>query len=254
MSLNEVEIRSTQSNLEIPVKVLHISDLHGKLFSTKQRKLTLMMDRLDYDVVVMTGDMIDKKTDDFMPVEFLLQYFQERGKPTFFITGNHEGANPLYPEFQNLIEEYGVTTLDNQKYTLNLENGQSVSFVGLSDPNIVSFQESQPIVDELLSEAGEQTDTTILLSHRPTFMPHFTGKTDVILSGHSHGGQIRLPFIGGLISPGEGWFPKYDYGVFEETFVENNRQTVMYVTKGMGNSIIPIRLFNSPEVAFLTIY
>jgi len=251
---NVVINENNESMLSEPFKILQISDLHGKSFSSKQRKFTLMFERLEYDAVVLTGDMIDKNTKNFKPVEFLLQYFSLKEKPVFFITGNHEGANPLFREFTQLLDSYGVIMLDNSTYTFELDNQQrNISFVGLSDPNVISYATSQPIVSSSLEQANDNGDVTVLLSHRPTFIKDFKGTADVMLSGHAHGGQIRLPFVGGIISPGEGWFPKYDYGLFEESDSSSDKVTYLYVNKGLGNSVIPIRLFNFPEIALLTI-
>jgi len=255
VKLNHVDINeNNEPILSESFNILQISDLHGKLFSSKQRKFTLMFDRLEYDAVVLTGDMIDKNTEDFRPVEFLIQYFSWKEKPVFFVTGNHEGANPLFKEFTQLLESYGVIILDNSTYTFELDNQErNITFVGLSDPNVISYATSQPIVNSSLEQANNNGDVTVLLSHRPTFIKDFRGETDVMLSGHAHGGQIRLPFVGGIISPGEGWFPKYDYGLYEESDASNDKATYLYVNKGLGNSVIPIRLFNFPEVALLTI-
>lgn len=253
VSLNSEDIKiQNEPQMSEAVTVLQLSDFHGKVFSTKQRKLTLMFDRLDYDVVALTGDVVDENTKNFTFIEFLLAYFKDRDKPVLFVTGNHEGANPLYPELETLMNSYGVIMLDNDVYKYN-SGGQEVTFVGLSDPNVTAYDTSLPIVNGYLEEVANANGKSVVLSHRPAVISDLRGKADVILSGHNHGGQIRLPFIGGIISPEEGWFPTYDYGLFAETDTQTGKTTSMYVSKGLGNSVIPIRLFNFPEVALLTI-
>ena len=98
-------------------------------------------------------------------------------------------------------------------------------------------------LDEL---ADDQAGYTILLSHRPElFDTYVSGEIDLVLSGHAHGGQFRLPFIGGLYAPGQGFFPKYDAGMYSK------ETTSMVVSRGLGNSIIPLRFNNRPEIVLI---
>lgn len=254
VSLQEEEITvEGREVLDKPVRVLQLSDFHGKTFSNNQRNLRLMFDRLDYDVVALTGNVLGEKARDFRFIEPMLKYFQEQGKPVLFVTGSHDVDNPLYSEFTQLLETYGTVMLDNANYAYSDATGKtSVSFVGLSDPNVTDISTSQPIVTGYLEEAQNADNITVLLANRPTLIEQFRGKADIILSGNALGGQVRLPFIGGLYAMDQGWFPEYDYGLFTETD-STGGQTQMYVSKGLGSTIIPGRLFNFPGVALLTI-
>ena len=144
------------------------------------------------------------------------------------------------------LAEAGVIILENQKVEITRE-GETITLMGIDDP---SFQESylfgdaegvaKQTIETLLSEFDGYT---ILLSHRPELFDLYveTGM-DLVFSGHAHGGQFRLPFLGGLVAPNQGFFPKYDAG----RFTEDN--TTMIISRGMGNSIIPMRFNNRPEI------
>ncbi|MBQ6936698.1 MAG: metallophosphoesterase, partial [Clostridia bacterium] len=101
---------------------------------------------------------------------------------------------------------------------------------------------------EAINNLDDENCFSILLSHHPELFPEYSStNVDLVFSGHAHGGQFRLPFIGGIIAPEQGLFPEFDAGVFNE----NN--TTMVVSRGLGNSIIPVRINNSPEVVVVTI-
>ena len=121
------------------------------------------------------------------------------------------------------------------------KDGEAISLIGIDDPSFAEFPES---IDEISSFDGFK----ILLSHRPEYFDKYADwNVDLVLSGHAHGGQFRLPFIGGLVAPGQGLFPKYDAG----SFTEDN--TTMIVSRGIGNSIIPVRFNNRPELVLVVL-
>ena len=126
----------------------------------------------------------------------------------------------------------------------------TITLIGVNDPSYQTdylFGDSETVMntklEELLTENGE---FTVLLSHRPELFDAYTDHgMDLVLSGHAHGGQFRLPFIGGLVAPNQGLFPEYDAGIY----TENN--TNMLVSRGVGNSILPFRINNRPEVILI---
>lgn len=126
-------------------------------------------------------------------------------------------------------------------------NGDTLTFIGLSDPNFTSRSDVSSMVETKLNALSlDDSCYTILLSHRPElFDAYVSSGIDLIFSGHAHGGQFRLPLIGGLIAPNQGFFPKYDAGLYSEG------KTNMVVSRGIGNSIIPLRFNNRPEVVLV---
>ena len=144
------------------------------------------------------------------------------------------------------LAEAGVIVLENQKVEIT-RDGEAITLMGIDDP---SFQESylfgdaESVAKQAIEMLQSESDGyTVLLSHRPELFELYvkTGM-DLVFCGHAHGGQFRLPFLGGLVAPNQGFFPEYDAGLFSEGI------TNMIVSKGVGNSIIPIRFNNRPEI------
>ena len=140
-----------------------------------------------------------------------------------------------------------MTVLENQAVSLDRE-GEYILLVGIEDPSFRLGDEAEStarVLTELLPDTGEYT---VLLSHRPElFETYVNGDVDLVFSGHAHGGQVRLPLVGGLVAPHQGLFPKYDAGAFSEG------NTTMLVSRGVGNSIAPIRFNNRPEMILVVL-
>lgn len=170
--------------------------------------------------------------------------------PVYYVTGNHEASLSQYNELKAGLETIGVTVLDNDAVQLN-HGKEAISLIGLSDPDFTIkgdiFGEVPAMVSTKLNNlADDENSYTILLSHRPELFESYVHcNIDLVLSGHAHGGQFRLPFIGGLIAPNQGLFPQYDAGLY------TSGSTNMIVSRGLGNSIIPIRFNNRPEVVVI---
>ncbi len=169
---------------------------------------------------------------------------------TYYVTGNHEASLSQYDELKAELENTGVVVLEDKAMQLEY-NGDDITLIGLSDPSFTlkgdMFGEVPAMVDtKLRGLIGDKDNYTILLSHRPElFEAYVNCGVDLVLSGHAHGGQFRLPFIGGLVAPNQGLFPKYDAGLYTKG------DTNMIVCRGLGNSIIPIRFNNRPEIVLL---
>ena len=131
-------------------------------------------------------------------------------------------------------------------------NGESIALMGLADPDFTvkgdMFGEVPAMVSTKLENLndGEGGGYTILLSHRPELFETYVGSgIDLVFAGHAHGGQFRLPFIGGVVAPNQGLFPEYDAGLYTDG------STNMVVSRGIGNSIIPLRFNNRPEIVLV---
>lgn len=249
-------------NTEIPIssdcipeafsgfRIAQISDLHNAKFGENNEVLLQKLTECKPDIIVITGDLVDSShTDLDVAIDFV-----EKATliaPIYYVTGNHEAYITQYDNLKERLEAVGVIVLEDEGVLLERE-GEQLSLLGLSDPDFTIrgdlFGEVPAMVATKLKGMQIQETYTILLSHRPElFETYVSCGIDLVLSGHAHGGQFRLPFVGGLIAPNQGFFPKYDAGVYEEGNMN------MVVSRGIGNSIIPIRFNNRPEIILVTL-
>lgn len=250
-------------------KIVQISDLHNKNIGNKQSKLVKAIRDEKPNVIFITGDLIDGnrfyneigKYDDLsdinVPALNLIKGLNGIA-PIYFVLGNHEYLFKENMMEYNYIRELinnGVIILDNKSTELELY-GHKIKIHGVSDPSILA--EKQPKfrkLKDLVSYQGELIDYelnnleidksffNILLSHRPEQLDVYSKHDiDIVFSGHAHGGQVRIPFIGGLFSPHQGVFPKYTNGI------HNKNNTMLIVNRGIGNSRCPLRIMNRPEI------
>lgn len=225
-------------------RIAQVSDLHNDDLEDGFASLLTLLRAEAPDIIAVTGDLIDSR----VPDPDKSAYFMEKAleiAPVYYVTGNHEAAlYTEYPQFEKRLREMGVTVLNNEAVTLTKQN-ETIVLLGLSDPNTETLDRAGRIA---LMQSYSQNNYTVVLSHRPEiFEEYVSAQADLVLTGHAHGGQIRLPVIGGLYSPGEGLMPVYDAG----TFTQNT--TVMYVSRGIGNSLFPIRFNNRPELPVITL-
>ena len=222
-------------------RIAKISDLHNAQFGKENSELLALLAEAEPDIIVITGDMIDsRRTDVAVAIAFARQAVMIA--PVYYVPGNHEARISEYADLKAGLAEAGVTLLEDQKVRLTRE-GESITLMGIVDPSH-RFGEAESAVRQAIASLQDPADGyTVLLSHRPELFGLYADSgTDLVFSGHAHGGQFRLPLVGGLAAPGQGFFPKYDAGQFTE---EN---TTMTVSRGLGNSIIPIRFNNRPEI------
>lgn len=245
ISITEVKITSSKIPSSFKgYKILQISDLHNKKFGDNQDVLIQKIKSIDPDIIAITGDLIDSKSYD---AEVSMQLIREIVKkyPVYFVTGNHEQWSGKYNNLEKELKKYDVNVLRNEHVGIR-KGEQEINLLGIDDPEFVTGNrdEGNIIIDEIKKAKIEmQPDKyNVLLSHRPEFIKEYTNeRLDLVLSGHAHGGQVRLPFIGGLVAPNQGVLPKYTAGLY----VEQN--TSMVVSRGLGNSIIPQRILNRPD-------
>ena len=229
-------------------RIAQISDLHNAEFGDRNEKLIEMLQKAEPDIITITGDLIDSsKTDINIALAFAEEAVQIA--PTYFITGNHEAmvSAQEYADLENGLLEAGVNVLHDKEIVLE-QNEERLLLIGIDDPayadrpSDVGVSMDSETINELFTTEGYR----ILLSHRPEFFNQYVeAEVDLVLSGHAHGGQFRLPFVGGLIAPGQGLFPTYDSGLYSKN------KTSMVVSRGIGNSIIPMRFNNHPEVVLI---
>lgn len=227
-------------------RILQISDLHNHRFGSNQERLLKSIKAISPDLIVVTGDLIDRRRYNLEPIQELLANFPDL--PTYSVSGNHEIWSGNYPEVKALIETNGWHALDNQSAIISRDN-DSIQIIGLMDPASRDQGDIQANVTQNLNALSIQSGKfTILLSHRPNpFEIYANYPIDLVFSGHAHGGQFRLPFLGGFIAPDQGLFPEYTEGM------HTLNQTTMVVSRGLGNSIIPLRVFNRPELVVVTL-
>lgn len=215
-------------------RIAHVSDLHNTWL---WEKAIAQLKTAKPDMIVITGDMVDWKRTD---VEKALKFAGEAMQiaDCFYVTGNHEGKMPSEYCEQLLtgLRELGVIVMEDSETRIHLD-GSYISLVG-----------HQWGGTDNLAELTDFDGYKILLSHHPErFDEYVAAGYDLVFSGHAHGGQARLPWIGGLFAPNQGIFPKYDSGVYSEG------NTDMVVSRGIGNSSFPIRFNNQPEVILVVL-
>lgn len=229
-------------------RIAHVSDLHNAEMGEGNEKLLAMLRDAEPDIIAITGDLIDSRNTD---VEVALAFAEEAVQiaPCYYVTGNHEARIDKYNELIEGLESKGVVHLHNKSVILEQDN-ESITLIGIRDPSFQAdylIDDEASVVDSVLSELMRKANGyTVLLSHRPEmFDVYVSNEVDLVFSGHAHGGQFRLPFIGGVVAPGQGLFPEYDAGLYTED------NTNMIVSRGIGNSILPFRVNNRPEVILI---
>lgn len=217
--------------------IVQISDLHNTEFGPHNEQLLSLIRTAKPDMIVVTGDLIDSYR---TKPDVSLSFMEEAVKiaPCYYVCGNHELRMPNeYASLKKSMQKYGVIVLEDR--SLLLQNGnEHIQLMGLVDRSKLSAKQLPELIDPNLY--------TILLSHRPEhFSAYEQFGADLVFSGHAHGGQIRLPIIGALFAPGEGFFPKYADGLHT---VGN---TTLVVSRGLGNSSFPFRFYCPPELVVL---
>ncbi len=232
-------------------RIAHVSDLHNAEFGKGNTKLLQMITEGRPDIIVITGDMVDSNRTD---IGVALAFAEESVKiaPTYYVSGNHEAliSRTEYETLKSGLEAAGVTVLTDEAVRLG-RHGEEIALIGLADPEFTVksdlFGEVPAMVTAKLNNlSGGKDIYTILLSHRPElFDTYVSSRMDLVLTGHTHGGQFRFPLMGGLIAPNQGFFPKYDAGLFTQG------DTNMIISRGLGNSVVPLRFNNRPELIWV---
>ena len=226
-------------------RIVQISDLHNAEFGENNEKLLLMLKQADADIIVITGDLIDSRN---TKIDVAISCAQKAVNiaPVYYINGNHEARVPdEYEKLKQGLKDAGVTILENSSADITIGD-EAITLIGINDPTfrmeLVDDTMEQNIAHQLASVVPDNENYKVLLAHRPEYFDVYAGKVDLVLSGHAHGGQFIIPFVGGFVAPGQGLFPEYYSG----SYIKEN--TEMIVSRGIGNSIIPFRVNNKPEL------
>lgn len=254
--LDNILIHTTYTTVQIKdlpdsfrgYRIVQVSDLHNNMYGPHQSYLISCIKAAKPDIIVITGDLIDCNTADVDNAMVFINRAVEIA-PVFYVSGNHESR--VLEKYKDLVirmNEAGVTELDNESASL-ISDEDIITLAGVRDPAFDWSRSSSDSVDAGIKKAleGESREqVTILLSHRPELISTYSANgLDLVLTGHAHGGQVRLPFIGPLYSPSQGLFPKFTSGLYTDG------ETQMYVSRGIGNGIAPFRFNDGPELAVI---
>lgn len=232
----EVRIKLENKKISGKIKISQISDFHSnrlKNMSYFKKKIL----EFNPDFIILTGDIndygIEKKFK--KAVDFLEEISKLRIK-AYYVTGNHEESGPMLDEFIEKIESLNIKYLKNNGEYLKIRQNK-VYIYGISYYDY-SFEDYKGLEDGI----------NIVLSHYSKNARYEVDETvDFIFSGHTHGGQVRIPFIGALFAPGEGYFPKYDKGI------KKYKNTTIYIDSGLGNTLMNLRFLNRVQFSNITL-
>lgn len=241
-----------------PMKIVHLSDLHSKRFGKDNGKLLAKVAACSPDLIAVTGDFINDTDRRFCRTAQVIGRLCKLA-PVVYIPGNHEYRSKEYASILEAIRQEGAVVLQNETAVLHVA-GTPVCVLGLEERQGTyrSYRQMRRgkyryrDYGKAFSALAQQPGLRLVLCHYPENFAMTGDKAykqydfDLQLSGHAHGGQWRFPLIGGLYAPGQGLFPKYVSGVFGD-------HPVMVVSRGLGRSSFPLRLFNRPEVVEITL-
>lgn len=235
-------------HLGTDIKIMQLSDLHGKQFRSNNKPLIHAIDRFSPDLIAVTGDAIDRHGENLSETLDFLESLAQR-YPVFYVFGNHEMDDRVRDTIYKRVTKDNLCFLNNEMAEINVR-GVPVHILGLNERSGWYDHDTNVWLFEQLAQMG---GLRLVLSHYPENYALIKEANyqqydfDLMLSGHAHGGQWRLPLIGAVFSPGQGWFPKYTAGVFGD-------HPQLIVSRGLGNSSFPLRLFNHPELVEITIH
>ena len=231
-------------------RIAQISDIHCDKVGFSDLSFINKIKKFSPDIIIITGDILDSyKNDTDVAYNILCQLAII--SPCYFVSGNHELRLPEeYERLQTILNKLNITNLNNTSLLLE-KNNEFINLVGVEDYNHFKNEDNlnhRNNFKETLDELYSSTHFNILLSHRPEKFPMYVeAKYHLIFSGHAHGGQWRMPFIGGIYSPSQGFFPKYTNG----KYIKEN--STLIVSRGLGNSSFPIRINNPIELVLVTL-
>lgn len=230
-------------------KIVQLSDLHDAKFGDDHVELVNKVKMIAPDIIFITGDFIDSNRYNLEQSLLLIEKLQGAA-PMYYVTGNHEISTNDTERIKSELEKLGVRVLSDEAEIITLNEDSAIVIAGIEDP-LSSYLDDDEAVEASMNRAFEDVPNDmfkLLLSHRPEqFEIYVERGIDVVFSGHAHGGQFRIPGLGGLVAPGQGFFPTYTSGIY------NKGDSRMVVSRGLGNSIIPIRIFNRPEIVVVTL-
>lgn len=232
----EKQVKLENEKIKIPIKITQISDFHSNVIRNLD-ELLANIGKFDPDFIILTGDIIDYGTDKKIDRSlYFLKKLTDLGIDTYYITGNHEEGGPNLDKFLDGIDKLGIKYLSNEADTIDIK-GQRVYLygTGMYDFSLENFNPNS-------------NDINIILSHfSKNIRDNYTENIDFVFSGHTHGGQVRIPIVGSLIAPGEGIIPDYDMGIYKYN------DSFIYVDSGLGNTFLPLRFLNPISYTNITL-
>lgn len=241
-AVREININTEKLEKGKAVTLLQISDFHGSPSKKLVERLVKAAENAGPDAVLITGDLVDRDTEDFGNLYALVREIHSICPSIFFVSGNHELSNSQRKELLGKLADIGVVLLNNKGAVFRIDEAE-INLCGVDD----AYRHRDNITKAMRgADAGRYT---VLLSHSPRIRDRLGQfSPDLILCGHTHGGQVRLPFIGAVIAPGEGLLPVYDKGMFEL-----DQGSRLYIDSGVGTSKLPIRFLNRSQVSVIRI-
>lgn len=258
-------------------KIIQITDVHSIRSEIQLEKIINKVKKQNPNLICVTGDLIDSDyysnqnnlymNNEINQIEELTVKFMEelvKISDTYYIYGNHEMMlldDPENNKFKIDLEKIGVKILNNKTQVLE-KDSEKINLIGVQDPATLYKNEKysyvrgtnkdkvEVILNDLFLEIPEENKNnfTILLSHRPEYFELYDKyNIDLALTGHTHGGIVKLPMINGIYAHPQGWLPKYSYGNYK------TNDFSMIISGGIGYSKLPIRIFNPPEICTITL-
>lgn len=224
------------------IKILQISDIHGTRAKYLLKWVLKQAIKLKPDFIVLTGDIIDNSTVDFKYIYKFFDSLKSINPNIYFVSGNHEHKNIYGTKFVNELKRKNIKVINNDNDIIKLYN-KEINIIGVDD-----ISTNYDNINKAISNIN-YNNYTILLSHTPLIVSDKKShKSDLILSGHTHGGQVRLPIIGPLAYPGDGKYKKYNKGIYNIT-----NKTKLYIDSGLGTRLIPIRFLNRSQISLINV-
>ena len=231
----EKSIVLTNPKVKNEIKITQISDFHSNVISNLEDVLGNIKE-FKPDLIFLTGDMIDYPTEKKIErTMYFLEKLNELGIKTYFVSGNHEEVSNESEVFYQKIKKLGIKKLDN--------DGE---FLEIGDNRVYVYGVSYWGMD--LDKFKPADSINLILAHfSKNIRDNYDPRMDIIFSGHTHGGQVRAPFVGALVAPGEGYFPDFDSGLY------NYKDSQIYVSSGLGNTFLPLRFLDQISYTNITI-
>jgi predicted MPP superfamily phosphohydrolase len=249
LTVREYKISTTKKTGDQGLTIVLIADLHSSIYGKNQNKLIEKIKRQTPDLILLAGDIVDQKRLRY-GAELFLSGIKDIA-PVFYVFGNHEYKKGEVEKTKAMIREYGITILDANYSRINVK-GMPILIAGIEDPDKVlyvkRYSERKSMI-RAFNSLGDIEDYKILIAHRPERIEKYLNYDfDLVVSGHAHGGQVRIPFIlNGLYSPGQGLFPKYAGGLYR------HGKATHIVSRGVSFRPLLPRVFNPPEVVCIKI-
>jgi len=253
------------SNANSGFTILQISDMHSKVFAFSNKLLVRKIKRVDPDVIVASGDMLNSVNDNG---EVFIELCKTlcRDYPVYYVAGNHElilknvSNREIYDSYISALEEIGVNILFNKSEVINDDvviHGAVVPLMYYRDAELEIIDKDKPFNLNRLRELvpapyendGYKDKLNVLVAHTPVYLDTYAQwGADLVLSGHMHGGAIYIPGVGGLLSPEKEFFPEYYRGLYTKG------DTNMVVNAGFSSGTFKLRLFNYPEISVIRLF